>query len=129
MQRISFTSLILLLFAGLSGCSTDNRAQIGMKTLYQDEAVVIAHATPKRPFPVLTGALNAKFMGSESQKLEDYVLTLNGRCEKSGPAQPISCSFVESGATCVRTSVSVIARIDDFDKINGIEAWHIIEGC
>ena len=125
--RIIFIAAALM---GISGCSVENKTQIAMKTLYQDTAGPAAPSTPTRPFPALTGALNARFpAGSGLNGLRSYIGSLDGSCESLNSGHSLACTLIESSSFCIRNSISVVATIDNAEKITGIEAWHVIEGC
>lgn len=129
MMKFLGASFFLLVMIGSPGCSNDNKAQIAMNTLYQNDDAP-AGDSMRRPFPALTGALNSKFPpGSEPKKLMDYVASLSGSCGRVNSNSSLACTFVESSSFCIRTNVSVVAKIVGAEKIGAIETWHVLEGC
>jgi hypothetical protein len=130
MSNIASVSLLVVALIGVSGCSVDNKAQIAMKTLYQDDRGSIVPSTMNRSFPALTGALNARFpAGCAPDGLQRYISSLDGSCAMQNAEHSLLCGFVESSSFCIKTSISVVANIDSAKKITDIEAWHVLEGC
>lgn len=123
MLRFPKAGVTLLLIVSISACSTNNREQIAMATLFDEPG-------SNGPLPVLTGALNAKFPpGSEAKQLKKYVAQLHGSCDEKKSDDTLKCLLPESSSICVRNSISVTAKLSGLDKINGIEARRYLDGC
>jgi len=128
MKRQTWTVLTFAVLA-TSACNTDNREHIAMATLYADGAPASQVRTPSRPFPEMSGALNEKFpAGTDVGSLKRYVAGLDGKCSEDKPGET-HCSFIESAALCVRTSITLQVKTDSGNRIGHIEAHRLLEGC
>ena len=101
-----------------------------METLYPEGLTPSQIKSPVRPFPALTGALNAKFpYGTDSENLKSYVGKLGGSCVQNPMGQSLNCSMTESSAICIRNSVSLTVQTDNLNKIKSIDAVRILDDC
>ena len=127
MKLLALVSIALI----FSGCvSVDNRERIAVATLYPDNSPFNPKNPPVHTAPILTSALNSKFPpGTDLESIKAYVTKLNGKCSQSQSDQPVRCSFIEFGTFCVQTSIAITIKTNSLNKIEGIDAFRIIDAC
>ena len=107
----------------------DNREKIAMAILAPEVDKTIPSFLP-HPSPSLTGALNGKFpQGTDVENLKSFIKKLGGNCHQSQPGQPVLCTMSESGTFCIERSISITAKTNNLNKIEGIDATRITLAC